>query len=213
MICAFPNASCFIVYLIEFTPDLVPLAFIGRKLHCQVSFMNWHSAPIIYLKAWCIVREMLKLACCSGAYGLSRQKHSLTTRLCLKPHLNHCYASRRDGDCLVLPFSLIRRRSMGYRPLTKDKESHNPVTVVVGKEKRVFLVDPFILQENPFRVLMDTSMKKDSRDKVHLHQHRVVFVDVDAILFEHMLWLMHNDCSSLFKLNLKEIIDFYAQDM
>ena len=38
------------------------------------------------------------------------------------------------------------------------------------------------------------------------------FVDVDSILFEHMLWLMYNDCSSLFELNLKEIIDFYAQD-
>ncbi|KAK7263310.1 hypothetical protein RJT34_30898 [Clitoria ternatea] len=98
-------------------------------------------------------------------------------------------------------------RSMGYRALTKDKEWQKAVTVVVGKEKRVFLVDPLILQENPFRVLMDSSMKKDPRD------HRVLFVDVDAILFEHMLWLMHNDCSSLFNLNLKEIIDFYAQDI
>ncbi|XP_020237380.1 auxin-responsive protein SAUR77 [Cajanus cajan] len=110
-------------------------------------------------------------------------------------------------NCLVLPLSLIRRRSMGYRPLTNDKESDSPVTVVVGKEKRVFLVDPFVLEENPFRVLMDTSMrKKDQR-------RRVVFVDVDAILFEHMLWLMHNDCSSFFNLNLNEIIDFYAQDI
>ncbi|XP_027348579.1 auxin-responsive protein SAUR77 [Abrus precatorius] len=115
--------------------------------------------------------------------------------------------------CLVLPLSLIRRRSLRYRPLTKDKGSNNPVTVVVGKEKRVFLVDPFILQENPFRVLMDTSMRKDPGYKVHRHQQGVVFVDVDAILFEHMLWLMHNDCSSLFNLNLKEIIDFYAQDV
>ncbi|RDX69184.1 hypothetical protein CR513_51731, partial [Mucuna pruriens] len=90
---------------------------------------------------------------------------------------------------------------MGYRPLSKDKESDNPVTVVVGKEKRVFLV------------LMDTSVRKDPEHKDHIHQRRVVFVDVDAILFEHMLWLMHNDCSSLFKLNLKEIIDFYAQDI
>ncbi|TKY55566.1 hypothetical protein E2542_SST19984 [Spatholobus suberectus] len=118
-------------------------------------------------------------------------------------------------DCLVLPLSLIRRRSMGYRPLTNDKESDSPVTVVVGKEKRVFLVDHFILQENPFRVLMDMSMRNDpAKYKDHLHQQRrVVFVDVDAILFEHILWLMHNDCSSLFKLNLKEIIDFYAQDI
>ena len=112
---------------------------------------------------------------------------------------------------------------MGYKPLTKDdvldNEPHSPVTVVVGKEKRVFLVDPFILQENPFRLLMDTSMRKNDRGvkEDHLHfttsQQRVVFVDVDAILFEHMLWLMHNDCSSLLNLNLEEIIDFYSQDI
>ncbi|KAK7309115.1 hypothetical protein RJT34_05598 [Clitoria ternatea] len=127
-------------------------------------------------------------------------------------------------DCLVMPVSLIRRRStgsrLGYMPLTKDgleEDSGNPVRVVVGKEKRVFLVDPFILQENPFRILMDISMKKDSAEKEHFHytsnQQRVIFVDVDDILFEHMLWLLHNDASSFFQLNLKEIIDFYAQDL
>ncbi|XP_020217984.1 uncharacterized protein LOC109801346 [Cajanus cajan] len=132
-------------------------------------------------------------------------------------------------DCLVMPVSLIRRRStgsrMGYVPLPKhhtlelEHESEAPVTVVVGKEKRVFMVDPFILQENPFRLLMDISMKKDPSEieKDHFHftstHRRVIFVDVDHILFEHMLWLMHNDASSLFQLNLKEIIDFYTHDM
>ncbi|KAI4327271.1 hypothetical protein L6164_019754 [Bauhinia variegata] len=126
-------------------------------------------------------------------------------------------------DCLVLR---TRRRSMsmGYRPLTKDgMDESEAVTVVVGKEKRVFVVDPFILQENPFRALIDTtSTKKDrvgaekGRD-FHFRTRRqgqcpVIFVDVDAILFEHMLWLMHNDCSSLFKLNLEDIIDFYTQE-
>lgn len=111
-------------------------------------------------------------------------------------------------DCLVLPVSLIRRRStgsrFGYRPLAADDgfddADDGPVTVVVGKEKRVFQVDPFILREYPFRLL------------IHNYKDGVIFVDVDAILFEHMLWLLQNDSSSLFKLNLKEIIDFYAQD-
>jgi len=78
-----------------------------------------------------------------------------------------------------------------------------------------FLVDPFVLEESPFRVLIETVRKDNifydttsrSREK-----KKVIFVDVDAILFEHMLWLMYNDSSSLFQLNLKEIIDFYAQD-
>ena len=106
---------------------------------------------------------------------------------------------------------------LGYRPLKEDGygELDQQVTVVVGKEKREFLVDPFVLEESPFRVLIDT-MKKEYSDQVidarRDKKRRVIFVDVDAILFEHMLWLMNNDCSSLFQLNLKEIIDFYAQD-
>ena len=122
-------------------------------------------------------------------------------------------------DCLVLPVTILKRRYTGsrlrYRPLIEDEfdESRGLVTVVVGKEKREFLVDPFVLEENPFRVLIET-MKKDKKENfdVNRSKKRVIFVDVDAILFEHMLWLMHNDSSSLFNLNLKEIIDFYSQD-
>lgn len=122
-------------------------------------------------------------------------------------------------DCLVLPVTILKRRYTGsrlrYRPLIEDEfdESRGLVTVVVGKEKREFLVDPFVLEENPFRVLIET-MKKDEKENfdVNRSKKRVIFVDVDAILFEHMLWLMHNDSSSLFNLNLKEIIDFYSQD-
>uniref|UniRef100_A0A5B7B220 Uncharacterized protein n=1 Tax=Davidia involucrata TaxID=16924 RepID=A0A5B7B220_DAVIN len=122
-------------------------------------------------------------------------------------------------DCLVLPVSILRRRysgsRLGYRPLSDDVfgESDDPVTVVVGKEKREFLVEPSVLEESPFRVLIDM-VRKEKKERMDVNgAKRVIFVDVDAILFEHMLWLMHNDCSSLFQLNLKEIIDFYAQDI
>lgn len=124
-------------------------------------------------------------------------------------------------DCLVLPVTILKRRYTGsrlrYRPLTEEgfEQSGHQVTVVVGKEKREFLVDPFVLEESPFRVLIEM-MKKNDQEKNFVVDHRskkrVIFVDVDAILFEHMLWLLYNDCSSLFKLNLKEIIDFYSQD-
>ncbi|XP_062073642.1 uncharacterized protein LOC133777898 [Humulus lupulus] len=130
-------------------------------------------------------------------------------------------------DCFVLPVTIFKSRCMGsrqsYQPLADetfgDQENQNSVIVVVGKEKREFLVDPFVLEENPFRVLIDT-MNKDKNKRVRndffdlkkKKKRKVVFVDVDSILFEHMLWLMHNDCSSLFNLNLKEIIDFYSQD-
>ncbi|KAF9624362.1 hypothetical protein IFM89_010388 [Coptis chinensis] len=121
-------------------------------------------------------------------------------------------------ECLVLPIVKWRRRSsmgsrLGYYPLLDDMDD-SPVTVVVGKDKREFLVDPFVLDEDPFRILI-SMMRRERKGEHEFHEHvskRVIFVDVDAILFEHMLWLMYNDCSSLFKLNLKEIIDFYAQD-
>ncbi|KAA8522063.1 hypothetical protein F0562_012623 [Nyssa sinensis] len=74
-------------------------------------------------------------------------------------------------DCLVLPVSILRRRysgsRLGYRPLSDDVfgESDDPVTVVVGKEKREFLVDPFVLEESPFRVLIDMIIRFNKRDE------------------------------------------------
>ncbi|XP_027183237.1 uncharacterized protein LOC113781491 [Coffea eugenioides] len=122
-------------------------------------------------------------------------------------------------DCIILPVAILRKcysgSRLGYRQLTDDVfgKSDEPVTVVVGKEKREFLVEPFVLEESPFRVLIDMVKKENMGGVVYMKgAKRVIFVDVDAILFEHMLWLMQNDCSSFFQLNLKEIIDFYAQE-
>uniref|UniRef100_A0A7N0ZT32 Uncharacterized protein n=1 Tax=Kalanchoe fedtschenkoi TaxID=63787 RepID=A0A7N0ZT32_KALFE len=110
-------------------------------------------------------------------------------------------------DCLMLPVACWGRGGPGYEVLSdSEDEMERMITVVAGKEKREFLVDPFVLKANPFRSLLDHSTGKIDRRK------GVVFVDVDAILFEHLLWLMHNDLSSLFKLNLKEVIEFYSQD-
>ncbi|MCD7453328.1 hypothetical protein HAX54_020570 [Datura stramonium] len=124
-------------------------------------------------------------------------------------------------DCIVFPAAILTRRCsgrlLGYRPLVEDGDDDYPVTVLVGKEKREFLVEPFVLEESPFRSLIEMVRKEDHRGKRSVKENniakKVIYVDVDAILFEHMLWLMQNDCSSLFKLNLKEIIDFYAQDI
>ncbi|KAK4770350.1 hypothetical protein SAY87_030882 [Trapa incisa] len=149
-------------------------------------------------------------------------------------------------NCLVSPaVSILRRRSSSnsrstiYRRLLDDEEDDGgstllqrspeeiqPVTVVVGKEKRRFLVDPFVLEEDPFRALIEHAIvseaattlsgrtEKEQRRKIRKRKRReeVIFVDVDSILFEHMLWLMRNDSPSLFQLNLEEMIDFYAQD-
>lgn len=129
-----------------------------------------------------------------------------------------------DGGASVGCFVFLRRPSslsrFGYRPLPRaagfsdDEDSGSAVRVVVGKERRVFLVEPFVLETDPLRVLMATAAREGRRRK------GAVFVDVDHILFEHLVWLVHNEYSSavaaassaLIQLNLKEIIEFYAQE-
>ncbi|XP_020275876.1 uncharacterized protein LOC109850306 [Asparagus officinalis] len=120
--------------------------------------------------------------------------------------------SSQMSRCLSLrwPSSTSRR---GYRALAMDgysSEEDSTVKIIVGKEKRVFFVDPFVLRKNPFRVLLEMVKNKESLERDS------IFVDVDAILFEHLLWLVYNDCSastaSLLELNLREIIEFYSQD-
>nr|GMD78268.1 auxin-responsive protein SAUR76 [Ipomoea batatas] len=116
-------------------------------------------------------------------------------------------------DCIVMPVAILKRRCsgrFGYRPLSEDGFCSSPVTVVVGKERREFLVDPFGWEESPLRMMIEMLKKADGEKVQGSNHNKLIFVDVDAILFEHMLWLMQNDCSSLFQLNLKEIIDFYA---
>ncbi|TMW86472.1 hypothetical protein EJD97_021332 [Solanum chilense] len=113
----------------------------------------------------------------------------------------------------------MKRRSsiqLNYQPLSKNSYENtvtNQVIVVVGKDKRKFVVERFVLEQNPFKILCEMERKKEDRREVNENkENKVIFIDVDVVLFEHMLWLMQNDCSTLFQLNLKEIIDFYDQD-
>ncbi|CAL9183909.1 unnamed protein product [Musa hybrid cultivar] len=123
------------------------------------------------------------------------------------------------GCCVFLrrPSTLSR---LGYRALTLEDSSdgeESAVKLVVGKERRVFLVDRFVLEKEPLRVLMEM-VARDGRQGRGSRRKGAIFVDVDHILFEHMLWLVYNDSSSssssssLLQLNLKEIIDFYSQE-
>ncbi|KAB2001938.1 hypothetical protein E1A91_D11G030300v1 [Gossypium mustelinum] len=99
-------------------------------------------------------------------------------------------------DCLVLPISLLRKcgtaSQLGYRRLPEDRrdELDQKVTVVVGKEKNEFLIDPFMLEESPFRVLIDV-VKEEYGSEVIMdakgEKKRVNLVELDVILFEHML--------------------------
>ncbi|KQK23412.1 uncharacterized protein LOC100822996 [Brachypodium distachyon] len=104
---------------------------------------------------------------------------------------------------------------LGYHSLDDEAtaaaagpSSSSPVTVVVGKERREFAVEQLVLDTYPFRVLLETVPRKEER-----RGGKALFLDVDAILFEHILWLACQRSSvSLLHLDLREIIDFYSQD-
>ncbi|KAG0480401.1 hypothetical protein HPP92_010961 [Vanilla planifolia] len=123
-------------------------------------------------------------------------------------------------------FVFLRRTcTNGYRALAEqddclpqDASAAPAVRVVAGRERREFLVDPFVLEREPFRALMATVTKE--RRVVDDGLGDAIFVDVDSIFFEHLLWSVYNDFSSdsyssspLFRLNLKEIIEFYSMDV
>ncbi|KAK1301320.1 hypothetical protein QJS10_CPB12g01320 [Acorus calamus] len=110
--------------------------------------------------------------------------------------------------CLFVP------SRVGYRAMTDEaEEEEERVMVVVGKERRVFFVEPFVLGMVPLKDLIELGRKDGSFSREGCAGEKAIFVDVDAILFEHLLWLLYNDdCSSLFQLDLKEIVEFYSQD-
>jgi hypothetical protein len=110
------------------------------------------------------------------------------------------------GCCVFLRWPSTSHSRLGYRSLDAAADEPSSMTVVVGKERRAFTVDRRVLDSYPFRVLLETAARKEER--------RGLFVDVDAILFEHILWLACDgrSLSQLLQLDLKEIIEFYAQD-
>ncbi|KAF3580762.1 hypothetical protein DY000_02029434 [Brassica cretica] len=119
--------------------------------------------------------------------------------------------------CLISPVMKLRRlssadsRRFAYRNLSDDDMEDSVIRVVVGKEKKEFMVEPYVLEETPFRVLIGSA--KDRTKSRFNRTSRVVWLDhVDSILFEHLLWLLRNDASSFSDMDVVEIIDFYAQD-
>ncbi|KAJ0240012.1 Uncharacterized protein HA466_0227120 [Hirschfeldia incana] len=119
--------------------------------------------------------------------------------------------------CLISPVMKLRRlsssdsRRFAYRNLTDEDMEDSVIRVVVGKEKKEFMVEPFVLEETPFRVLIG-SAKHRTKNRLN-RTGRVVWLDhVDSILFEHLLWLLRNDTSTFLDMDVVEIIEFYAQD-
>lgn len=117
----------------------------------------------------------------------------------------------------------LRKRSMGYEEIVfspsssakKRNRRRNAVAVVVGEEKIMFTVEPQILDSGFFQPLMEKATVGRITWKANGRKNPswmdCIFLDCDAILFEHMLWLVNNDDPSLRYLNLDMLMEFYAQ--
>lgn len=120
------------------------------------------------------------------------------------------------GCCVFLRWPSASPSRIGYRSLVDAAADAaappSTVTVVVGKERRAFAVDRLVLDSYPLRLLLETAARGEERRAGG--GAGAIFVDVDAILFEHILWLACDarSVSQILHLDLKEIIDFYAQD-
>lgn len=119
--------------------------------------------------------------------------------------------------CLISPVMKLRRlssadsRRFAYTNLTDEDMEDSVIKVVVGKERKQFMVEPSILEETPFRILIN-SVKDRTKNQLN-RIGRVVWLDhVDSILFEHLLWLLRNDTSAFSDIDVVEIIEFYVQD-
>jgi hypothetical protein len=74
------------------------------------------------------------------------------------------------------------------------------------KWRRAFFVDQLVLDS--YSLQLETVAWKEER------RGGTIFDDVDAILFEHILWPASDgrSVSQILQLDLREIIDFYARD-
>lgn len=122
-------------------------------------------------------------------------------------------------------FPLLRHlSSRRYRRLTNEvsDSDSDTITIMVGKEKRLFHVDRYVLDTGPFRCLMELAKANgNKKENCGYDCKDVIFLDLDAILFEHMLWLVSEEysastststaCDSNLMLDMRAIIDFYSQ--
>ncbi|CAM0906871.1 unnamed protein product [Alopecurus aequalis] len=119
-----------------------------------------------------------------------------------RPSAAGCYTFLRAASS--------RRGHGGYRRLDSAAAS-SVVRVEVGttaKARSVFHVDPAVLEVEPVRRLLVAAGRRIPGG--------AVLVAVDALLFEHLLWLAASDGGldggGSAAEDLSEIVDFYSQD-
>ncbi|KAJ7563551.1 hypothetical protein O6H91_03G114900 [Diphasiastrum complanatum] len=106
-----------------------------------------------------------------------------------------------------------------------SKKSKNFVTILVGEDRQIFKIDPHILDNTIIQYVLEktrsisdeesdtdefeTAVTKGRRSGA-ARTASVISLNCDAILFEHILWLLNNNDPSLHQLNLDELMEFYS---
>ena len=136
-----------------------------------------------------------------------------------------CDSPLTDSSNILCPSN---RTTLGCVAFGKRRKSL--VTLLVGKERQVFKVEPQMLEHrllecllartNSAEALLSSSSSSqdalwEEKENVVLHSkkgsaaERPIRLDCDAILFEHILWLLNNDDPAIRQLNIEELMEFY----
>ncbi|KAJ7531051.1 hypothetical protein O6H91_14G030700 [Diphasiastrum complanatum] len=109
------------------------------------------------------------------------------------------------------------------------KKVSNRVTILVGEERQVFQVEQQILDHGLVQCLLEkTRSTSDEESDMDAYENSFnctilkgrkseasrttarIYPNCDAILFDHILWLLYNDDPSIRYLNLDELMEFYC---
>ncbi|KAG8079644.1 hypothetical protein GUJ93_ZPchr0007g5440 [Zizania palustris] len=114
------------------------------------------------------------------------------------------------AGCYTFLSSASRSSRGGYRRLVSAAAVRVEVGTTRG-ERSVFHVDPAVLEAGPVRLLVAAAGRRIDGG--------AVAVAVDALLFEHLLWLqadgnegLEYDAAAAAAADMSEIVEFYSQE-
>ncbi|XP_024519537.1 uncharacterized protein LOC112342243 [Selaginella moellendorffii] len=77
--------------------------------------------------------------------------------------------------------------------------------VYVGRDRQRFVVGTCLLRDPLFRVLLDKAA-----DEYGLDRQGALLIPCEAVLFDHICWLLGNNDPAAASLEMEELLDFYS---
>lgn len=82
--------------------------------------------------------------------------------------------------------------------------------VYVGKSRRRYLVSSDVVDHPLFRQLVERSRQDQDEDENVNDMTNSISVSCEVVLFQHLLWMLHNAHPQLQPDSLHDLVDFYA---